>query len=195
MTDIIDHLTGAVPGSRADVLRARRPVTRESAQDSHEALFEPVDVSEVSLAERLAVATFVASLHGQPEIARLYSDRLATEKDGGELLAATAVAARAGAAIGPYGDYPEGPLSVENLAGPVFAVAESERKVLGERLSAALEHAHLLVFRLRDASPEALDKLLAAGWSTTGIVTLSQLVSFLAFQIRVVAGLKVLSAA
>jgi uncharacterized protein YciW len=32
--------------------------------------------------------------------------------------------------------------------------------------------------------------MLDAGWSTTAVVTLSQLVSFLAFQIRVVAGLK-----
>ena len=31
--------------------------------------------------------------------------------------------------------------------------------------------------------------MLNAGWSTTDVVTLSQLVSFLAFQIRVVAGL------
>ena len=31
--------------------------------------------------------------------------------------------------------------------------------------------------------------VLDAGWSTTDVVTLSQLVSFLAFQIRVVAGL------
>jgi CMD domain protein len=67
--------------------------------------------------------------------------------------------------------------------------------VLGRRLTAALEHAHLLVFHPRDASAAALQKLLDAGWSTTDIVTLSQLVSFLAFQIRVVAGLRTLAAA
>ena len=33
-----------------------------------------------------------------------------------------------------------------------------------------------------------------AGWSATGIVTLSQLVAFLAFQLRVVAGLTALQA-
>jgi uncharacterized protein YciW len=36
--------------------------------------------------------------------------------------------------------------------------------------------------------------LLDAGWTTSGIVTLSQLVAFLAFQIRVVTGLKALTA-
>jgi CMD domain protein len=63
------------------------------------------------------------------------------------------------------------------------------------RLAAALEHAHLLIFHPRDASPAALQKLLDAGWSTTDIVTLSQLVSFLSFQIRVVAGLRALAGA
>jgi uncharacterized protein YciW len=58
-----------------------------------------------------------------------------------------------------------------------------------------LQHAHLLVFHPRDASPAALQKLLDAGWSATDIVTLSQLVSFLTFQIRVVAGLRTLAAA
>ena len=36
--------------------------------------------------------------------------------------------------------------------------------------------------------------LTEAGWTTDAIVTLSQLVSFLAFQIRVIAGLRVLAA-
>jgi uncharacterized protein YciW len=36
---------------------------------------------------------------------------------------------------------------------------------------------------------------LDAGWSTTGIVTLSQIVAFLSFQIRVIKGLKALGAA
>jgi CMD domain protein len=65
--------------------------------------------------------------------------------------------------------------------------------VLGERLSVALAHAHLLVFHPRDASPAALQSLLDAGWSSTEIVTLSQLVAFLAFQIRVVTGLRALA--
>ncbi len=64
---------------------------------------------------------------------------------------------------------------------------------LGDRLGAALEHAHLLVFRPRESSPAALVALADAGWSTDGIVTLSQLVSFLAFQLRVAAGLRLLT--
>ena len=52
----------------------------------------------------------------------------------------------------------------------------------------------MLVFHPRDADARSLQSLLDAGWSTTEIVTLSQLVAFLSFQIRVVAGLKVLAA-
>ena len=67
--------------------------------------------------------------------------------------------------------------------------------MLGPRLAAAFDHLHLLVFHPRDAAPEALQTLLDAGWSTTDIVTLSQLAAFLSFQIRVAAGLRVLSGA
>ena len=56
-------------------------------------------------------------------------------------------------------------------------------------------HLHLLIFHPRDAAPGALQELLDAGWSTTGIVTLSQIAAFLSFQIRVVAGLRALTAA
>ena len=52
---------------------------------------------------------------------------------------------------------------------------------------------HLLVFHPRDAEPAALQALLDAGWSTTDIVTLSQITAFLSFQIRVVAGLRTLA--
>ena len=52
----------------------------------------------------------------------------------------------------------------------------------------------MLVFHPRDAAPASLQAMLDAGWTTTEVVTLSQLVAFLSFQIRVVAGLKVLAA-
>ena len=66
--------------------------------------------------------------------------------------------------------------------------------LLGARLAAALAHAHLLAYHPRDASAGALQALQQAGWSETDIVIVSQLASFLSFQIRVVAGLRVLTA-
>jgi CMD domain protein len=95
---------------------------------------------------------------------------------------------------GPYGAFPVGPLSVEDTCGPTFRVIDASRHALGTRLAAALEHAHLLVFHPRDANPAAIGTLLEAGWSNDAIVTLSQLVAFLSFQIRTIAGLRTLGA-
>ena len=97
------------------------------------------------------------------------------------------------ATTGPYGRFPAGPLSVEDAIGPGFAIDAALAEALGPRLATALAHAHMLVFHPRDAAPEAFRPLLDAGWSTTGLVTLSQIVAFLAYQLRVVAGLRVLA--
>jgi CMD domain protein len=88
----------------------------------------------------------------------------------------------------------QGPLSAEDKAGPVHRIAAPTRAALGARLAAAFEHTHMLVFHPRDSAPPYLQALLDAGWSTTGIVVISQLVAFLSYQIRVVAGLRVLNA-
>ena len=193
--DIIDLLAGITPGSSLDRIRARRPETREQAQQSFLALFRPKAPGDVSLAERQTIASFIAGLHRQPDIYEFYVNPLEESGTDRWLVEVLKAEIGAGQATGPYGDYPEGPLSVENKAGLLYRVSDANRDVLGERLSAALEHAHLLVFRPREASSQALQALLDAGWTTDGIVTLSQLVSFVAFQIRVIAGLSLLSAA
>lgn len=193
--DIIDRLVGASEGARLEPLRARRPVTKAQAQQSYFALFEPTSVADVSLSERLAVATFVALLHGDAVAAGHYGGLLADAKSGPAIAVAIDTAAKAATARGPYGHFPAGPLSTQAQAGPVYQVAVAEAAILGPRLAAALEHTHLLVFHPRDSSPEALQRLIDAGWSANGIVTLSQLVSFLAFQLRVVSGLRALVAA
>lgn len=193
--DVIDQLLEVTPGSPIDALRNRRPITKEHAQKSWNALFEPADTIDSSLPERFAVAAFVAALHGEQTIADFYGKILTELKYGSALLSTVRSLAELSASKGPYGHYPEGPLSKENSEGPILTIGEADRTVLGERLSAALEHAHLLTFRPRDAKPASLQALLSAGWSTSGVVTLSQLVSFLAFQIRIVSGLRVLTAA
>lgn len=185
--DVIDALAEIRPGSRLDALRAQRPQARENAQRSYLALFRPAEPGDVTPQERHAVAVFVAGVHRQPEIAAFYAAGL------GEMPLLDAEIAR-GTTEGPYGHFPAGPLSREDKDGPSYRVAEAHRAALGARLSAALEHAHLLVFHPRDAHAPALQALLDAGWSTTGIVTLSQLIAFLSFQIRVVAGLRRLGA-
>ncbi|WIW49982.1 CMD domain protein [Bradyrhizobium sp. 62B] len=193
--DIIDTLAGIEPGSALDAIRARRLQARDNAQKSYLSLFEPIDASEFSLAERAAVAAFVTGLHGESPVAAFYRDKLAANADGARLIEAIDGEIAGGKTSGPYGSYPAGPLSIENTAGLIYRVSAERKAALGPRLVAALEHAHLLVFRPRDAASADMKALLDAGWSATGIVTFSQLVAFLSFQLRVVSGLRTLAAA
>jgi CMD domain protein len=193
-TDVIDYLAGIEKGSRLDRLRADRQQARDNAQKSYEALLAPTFPGSVTAEERYAVAAFVAGLHRDDRILAFYMDGLGAQNPSRDVVEAIVAEIAHGAADGPYGRYPPGPLTVEDKVGPVHKISEPNRGALGARLSAALEHSHMLTFHPRDASPRALQSLLDAGWSTTDIVTLSQLVAFLSFQIRVVAGLRALTA-
>jgi CMD domain protein len=188
-TDVIDQLTGIREGDALFDLRARRPDARRNAQASFDALFAADDLQHVVQVERLAVAYWTVAL-AQSAVAPFYADLLAAASP--DVLAALETALPAAVTAGPYGDFPAGPLTVEDAAGPHWLPAGELTAVVGKRLAAALAHTHLLTYRPRDASADALQTLLDAGWSTTAVVTLSQLVSFLHFQLRVVAGLTVL---
>lgn len=60
------------------------------------------------------------------------------------------------------------------------------------RLAALLRHADLLACRPVEASPDALQPLADVGLATRDIVTLSQIIAFVSFQVRVIAGLRLL---
>jgi CMD domain protein len=191
--DVIDALVGITPGSPLSAIRARRPQARAHAQATYRALFVPATPGSVTVPERFAVGGFVAGLHGAPAVAAHYAARLAASGAPAALRDAVDAASAEARASGPYGRYPAGPLSREDAAGPTYRVGAPIREALGPRLAAAFEHAHMLVLHPRDAAPPALQALLDTGWSTTDIVTLSQIVAFLSFQIRVVTGLRALA--
>jgi CMD domain protein len=181
--DVIDTLAGLAPDAPMAGIRDRKPITRAHTQASYRALFEPADDTQVTLTERFAIATFIAALHADAPATAFYATGLPAD------LAVTIQAeAEAARTIGPYGAYPEGPLSAEDIPGPTYHPTG-----LAPRLNAALAHVHMLVFHPRDASPDHLQALLDAGWSNPGIVTLSQLTAFLAFQIRAAAGFRTLA--
>lgn len=199
--DVIDRLVGSPPGAASNTIqtvRANRSQARLHAQQSYRALFDPAllasgEPSLFTLAERFAVATFVALLHGEGSLIDFYAACLSQTNAPAGLLQVMTDEAATGAGPGPYGRFPTGVLSIEDVPGPVYRVSPRHTPVLGARLSAAFEHAHLLVLHPRDAAARDLQALLDADWSTTEIVTLSQMVAFLAFQVRVVVGLRVLS--
>ena len=172
MADIINNLAAAAP--EIEELRNARPDALHNAQASFSALLEPEDPGNFSYAERYAVAAFTATLFGEEKAADFYSDLLADEADE-ELIAAVRAASARGASTGPYHD---GGFVVfggtgdtgDVAAGDVAASdgdAESGEAALGARLAAAFSWAHLVAFHPKDASPQALGNLDAAGWSAT----------------------------
>ncbi|MDN5582266.1 MULTISPECIES: alkylhydroperoxidase domain protein [unclassified Corynebacterium] len=195
--DIIELLAGINPGEPVAELRRNRSQARTNAQHSFRVLLEAGDGEDdgsgFTDTERYVVAAFVAGLH-QGQAADFYADLLG---DVVEDAVATAVAesVQAGLTVGPYGTYREPDLAGESVPGPEFSVDPHVRGVLGEKLTAALEFAHLLVFHPRDSRPERLAPLAWSGWTPTQVVSLAQLISFLCFQIRAAAGLFALKAA
>jgi CMD domain protein len=190
--DVIDALVRIAPGSPLDQIRRRRSQARDNAQASYEALFAPADPRGVALAERFAVAAFVAGLSGAAAAHAHYAQELSRLDP--PLAEALAQALGRATAPGPYGVYPKGPLSREDVPGPTYAVDAGTAERLGARLAAALEHAHLLVLHPRDAAQSHVRKLADSGWTTPQIVTLSQIVAFVSFQARLIAGLSQLNA-
>lgn len=178
MSDIIDSLTdGPVE------LRNLRPEAKLNAQRSSEALLEPENPGAFSQTERYAVAAYVAGLHRVGE--EFYADLLSDDA-GPDLEEAVSAALRIGHSSGPYGQFREPGLSQRSEPGPHVSHADCG---LGERLTAAFDVAHLLVFHPRDSRPGVVAHLMQAGWSVDDVVSLTQLVSFLCFQLRVVQGL------
>lgn len=187
--DVIDNLAGVAPGSRIDALRRERAQTRNHAQASYAALFDAGVATALPRAERLASAAYQALLLGDGPASAHYEGLL--EATAPELVAAVRDAATATRAEGPYGAYPAGPLTRENVPGAEFAEPGG---VLSPRLAAILAHTHFLVLHPRDAAPARLAALQAAGLDEDEIVTLSQLIAFVSFQIRAAHGLRALAA-
>lgn len=189
--DVIDHLSGIAPGSSLDLIRRRRPQARDNAQASFAALFAVARPGGVSQTERFAVAAFVAGLTGPQAPASFYVvETIRLNVTIGDAILKAISTGRTG---GPYGRYPDGPLSKESVIGLVYEPDATLHEVLGARLVAALRYAHLVVLHPRDAAGFDLQALLDAGWTTPEIVTLAQIIAFVSFQARVVAGLTALN--
>ena len=158
--DVISQLAGIQPGSALAELRMQRPEATGHAQGSYAALFDPDDIGDLSVDERLAAALRVATLHAAASAAAHYRQRLA----------------EAGAT----------PDVVTRTAGGA-GVAE-----VPTRLQAILRHADLLAVAPARARPADLQALADVGLSTRAIVTLSQVIAFVSFQLRVLRGLELL---
>jgi alkylhydroperoxidase domain protein len=81
--------------------------------------------------------------------------------------------------------------AVHYRSGLVSAAQTAEPSARRESL---VRHAELLAMRPAAAGPDDLQRLADAGLSARDIVSLSQVIAFVAFQVRVIAGLRVLGA-
>lgn len=188
MADIINLLSGMHPDSELGELRRHRPEAVWQTQWAFEALLAPDNPGTFSYGERYAIATYIAGVH-QVDSATTFYAELMLDDAPATLRDAILAAVGRGLSAGPYGSYLEPGLAAEADPGGVVL---HDVTALGERLAAALDVAHLLVFHPRDTRPKVLGHLSAAGWNADDAVTLVQLVGFLSYQLRVIHGLQVL---
>lgn len=191
--DVVDALVGIRSGDLLDAVRRARPDAREHAQKSHEAIFAPADPAGVTIAERHALGAVAAGFSAEPRLVELHLTELVRAGGSAWDEAIADVIARH-ATGGPVGVYREPGLAAESVPTEPLVLDAATRDALGERLAVAIEHFHLLAYRPRESSAPALQRLLDAGWSTTDVVTISQLAAFTAFQARLIVGLSVLAA-
>ena len=162
--DLIDRLVGLAPGSRTYAARHQREKVAVATQGSYNALFDPA-LPDLTLTERLLVALYASRLTPAPELAAHYRERL--------------LQAQADAALIQVAETGE-PQDAQHLNQP--------------RLAAILTFTRTLIDKPVEGDKAALLALPAAGISTPAVVALSQLIAFLSYQVRLVAGLKAMKA-
>ncbi len=175
--DLVARLAGLAPDSPIVALRAHRAESTRQTQASHQTLFD-AEPDDLPLAERLAAAAYAAALANASAASAVYRERLH--------------------ALGASGEYAAALLdrlthdhdhSVDQADADALLAAEPSR------LSAILAHTRAVTLTPAQTAaqgPAALASLQNAGLSTRAIVVLSQLIAFVAYQVRVVAALRAL---
>ncbi len=130
-----------------------------------------------------AVAEAMAARAALIEASQANYDAVLTPKDPGGLPQSLrfALAARVARLGG------DGPLAEHYAAGGTLPEADT-------RLTAILRHVDLIATTPREASRADIAALQAAGVSTDDIVRLSQLIAFVSYQLRLIAGLRLMGA-
>ncbi|MDY7578964.1 CMD domain protein [Herbaspirillum sp. RTI4] len=159
--DVIDQLTGLQADSSLHALRHLREKVVVATQGSYDTLFDPA-LEDIALDERLLVALYACRLSGAHVLAAHYRSRLEAIPAGAEQADPAQLAV---AATGEPEQLPQGRLRAMLL----FTRALTQRPVEGDKA--------------------ALLTLPAAGISTPAVVALSQLIAFISYQVRVLAGL------
>jgi CMD domain protein len=160
--DLLNELLGIDETSHVGSLRSQRKEIAGYIQGSYVALLQPQDEAGVSRTERGLLALRVAVLEHSAPLIAHYRDYLAQADAASDLVAAA---------------------EQRELAAPL---------PLPSRLIALLEHVDRLTLEPAAATPQHLQGLKAHGLSDANIVTISQLIAFVSFQVRALVGLQLL---
>lgn len=170
--DLVARLAGLDPHGEVAALRAHRADATRNTQDSLDALLG-ANADDFPLPERLAAAAYAAELVRASAAARAYRERLG--------------------ALGASGAEAAAMLDKVLEASPDETAAVL--RLAPARLAAILAHTRAVTeapAQTAESGPAALAALQRAGLSTRAIVVLSQLIAFVAYQVRVVAALRAL---
>jgi len=161
-TDVLNSILGVDEDSPIVQLRNQKPALVAELQDYYLSLFDPVESS----AQALPVADrFVVAVRVASHTgSQSVADWYANLAEQGGVEAETVSKAR-------------------DVSTPW-----AEQTQLG----AAIRHADLLTLRPAAATRDDLEALKAAGYSPAGIVSLSQVIAFVSYQLRLAAGLRAL---
>lgn len=161
--DLLDQVVGISPESRTAVVRAKRPDVTLYAQSSYDALFSPTGSAGL---DSTGLDFAGLGLAERVEAAL----RVATLEESQPLM-------------DHYGQW------LKALDNEAHGSGTHDSAAMASRRAAILQHVDLLTLSPIAATPDALIPLQQAGLSTRNIVTLSQLIAFLGFQVRAVATL------
>ncbi|HEV2529958.1 MAG TPA: peroxidase-related enzyme [Thermomicrobiales bacterium] len=171
-TDIIGRLAGIAPDGPVATLREARPGLTRASQANYDALFDAVDPVDLNLHERALAGFRAALLSGRGPAREWYRERLV-------------------AAVHPG---PDARRTRERIDHLVEAYPGGSGW-LDPRDRVILRHTDLLTGLPAQTAQADIDALRAGGLTTRAIVTLLQLVAFVAYQVRVVALLRALDQA
>ncbi len=160
--DVIDRILDVQPGSPIAKLRSQKAELARELQTYYDSLFAP---SEVSLAQLTLPDRYLIAV------------RVATHTGSKDVVDWYANRAKE---AGARADLIERALDLADCWTD------------STRLGAAVRHADLLTTSPSHTSAHDLQALKDAGFSPAGIVTLSQVIAFVSYQLRLIAGLRAL---
>jgi CMD domain protein len=211
--DVVEAIAGIVAGSGLQALRQQRAKVAAATQGSYLALLQP-SLPGLALEDRLLVSLHSSLLSAAPELAAHYRERLLALQADARLVAAVERLAFHDVVPAGKGGAPQASPLVDTSAAEEptaqegTAVEEDVREadnaddaVEGaasdrlDRLRPVLSFARMLIEHPAAGSKAALQPLRDAGLGTAAVVALAQLVAFLSYQVRLIAGLKALKGA